>query len=648
MSLRVCALNAKHGAKLANTHRSRCASGFDCRGIGATSPGRGTVGTSDTRQFLVLAALGFAAAGCTCERKTDAPFTPFGVATAVRAESTTTLASSDVHDAGQKRSFKKQTATTLTPPNAIIRVGPWQVQAPEGALFTSYLLMELDAVDGPEVVASVVRGDASGSTTGRTQPTLMLLQQGQAPKPLAPFPTFVPTGPACELSTTLRSTGPTTVTWDVEAHCNEPTLTRAPTRSISVIAPLSARPIRLHLRLAPPPRSEAVALTIDTADIDADGHDDAEVTFELTSGSTDAAIAPSSSAQDVSASLVWFDRAAGMARDPAQPQSMFLALSNDALAMAKGPTTSRDVAGRINLSRRLFAYLCKEGAAYRVTDSDGSALPCGDLRTAFEQFAQAEVTAALTQKNFARALLAFEQAAWFGTGISEAMRKNLEKQLRNAVPSRNANVRALSVKVSSPNPGPHFAPLRYLNDVLLIATPNGVWRWTADQLSDASDEYDPWPLLVFSPGGQRLTQVTYRCDEPTVSATAQTAAGLFETVLTTDVLSARPGLCEGKGVAPDTDFRPVAWSQEGLSAFLGPVQLGAPSHYRQPGSPLSPSGSFAITQTKLGLLVLGPTSAELWNLPNDTPPLGDCVIADSGLRAACVDSTRVIELNVPR
>ncbi len=330
--------------------------------------------------------------------KKDAPFTPFGVATVVRAEPPSSMASSDVPDAGQKRSFKRQNAKILNPPSATIRIGPWQVQAPDGAVFTSYLLMDLDGTQGPEIVASIVRGTDTPSAAGKSQPSLMLLQRGQAPKPLASFPGFVPTGPACQVSTALRSTGPTTVTWDVEARCNESTLARAPTRSLSVIAPLSPRPVRLQLRLAAPAPSEQVKLTVDSADVDADGHDDAEVTFELSQAQTEAA-EPSEEAQTVSASLVWFDRAAGMARDPAQPHATFLGLGNAALAMAKGPTTSRRVSSRINLGRRLFAYLCKESAAFRVTDADGSALPCGDLRAAFEQFAQAEVTAALTQKN---------------------------------------------------------------------------------------------------------------------------------------------------------------------------------------------------------------------------------------------------------
>lgn len=561
----------------------------------------------------------------------------------VRPETTGMSSFGDVPDAGEKRSFKKQKAKVLSPPSGTIRVGAWQVQAPEGALFTSYLLLALDGTEQPSVVATLVRGSERPTQGERSQPTLVLLQRGSSPKPLAPFPAFVPTAADCNITSDLRSTGPTTVTWDVEAQCSKATLARAPTRSVSVIAPLSPRPVRLQLRLAPSPATEHVELEVDSADIDADGHDDAEITFALSQQTEDGA-APPVEAREVTASLVWFDRAAGMARDPAQPQATFLALANAALGLAKGPTTSRSVAPRINLGRRLFAYLCKEAASYRVTDSDGSALSCGDLRTAFEQFAQAEVSAALTQKNFARALFAFEQADWFGTGISAAMRKNLEKQLRAALPARATTLKTINAKIMSPHPGPHFAPLRYLEEVLLIATPNGVWRWASEQLSDASDEYDPWPLVVFSPSAQRLTQVTYRCDEPTVGATAQATSGLFETVLTTDILSARPGLCEGKGVAPDTDFRPVAWSPDGLSAFLGPLQLGAPSHYRQPGSPLSPNGSFAIAQTKLGLLVLGPQSAELWNVPSDSPDFTDCVIADSGTRVACVAGLYVVEL----
>src|SRR5690606_36155955 len=197
----------------------------------------------------------------------------------------------------------------------------------------------------------------------------------------------------------------------------------------------------------------------------------------------------------------------------------------------------------------------------------------------------------------------------------------------------------------APSPSPHFSPLRYVDEeTLLIATEDGIWRWRDQALTDVSDEVDPWPLIVFSPDGHRLTQLTFPCDRPTVQASSQSPTGTIEVALTSEILSPRPGLCDGSGSAPDLDFRPTAWANEGLSAFVGPSEVGPVPRFRQPGSPVSPNGAHAIVRTKLGLVVLTRDRASFWETRFDESQLSDCVIANSATRAACLLGTRVVEL----
>src|SRR5690606_19690453 len=184
---------------------------------------------------------------------------------------------------------------------------------------------------------------------------------------------------------------------------------------------------------------------------DDDGHDDAVVTFGLLSTPPtpeldqdgepvplrDADVTPSK------AQFVWLDRAAGMARDTSEPQKSFADLGSIETVRAQGPTTSRLVAERINNARRLFAYLCKESGTYRMTDANGTSFTCGTLLEAFDNYATADVTAALTQSNPARALLAFEQSSWFGNGISAKVERALERDLRTHIPSRQASARVV-------------------------------------------------------------------------------------------------------------------------------------------------------------------------------------------------------------
>lgn len=604
------------------------------------------------RVGLAASALGAALAsvGCKCEGNTKRPFTPFGVATEVRAVTGPSTSDGSTSDDGTTSTFKRVQGQLVNPPTSKLQLGDWQLDAPANQFFAQYVAANLDDEPGVEVVAWLVGGsDPATGKPGRGEP-LVLFQRGQAPKTLAQFPAFVPRSDGCSLQTELTASGPTTVTWDVAANCAAGTLIpRSPYRSLAVIAPLHPNPVRLHLRLGEAMGDEQVTVTARSDDMDGDGHDDATLSFELRVPESEAGATLPTKLQAAEVRLTWLDRAAGMARDNTEPRKSFTSLGNLEVVRAKGQNTSRQVARRINFARRLFAYLCKESGTFRVTDVDGTPIACGDLTPAFDSWVTAEVTAALTQHHYSRAILGFEQGSWFGSGLSAKASKAVEKLLRDAIATKAVAGQALEVKAAAPAPGPHYSPLRYVEETLFVITTQGVQRFREGTLEDATDEVDPWTLVAFGPEAQRLSQLAFPCNEANVFGSSQTNTGNFGTALTTDILSPRPGVCEGRGATPEVEFRPIAWTREGgLSAYVGPVAVGAAPRFRQPGSPQSNNGNWAIGSGKLGLVVQTPTSAEFWSTSPELGRLSDCVISDSGARAACLQGSRVVVLTPPQ
>lgn len=586
--------------------------------------------------------------GCRCEGNDQRPFTPFGVATEIRSPDSTLPVAPLEGSPVPSGAFARVKSQNVNPPTSTIVVGDVEFRAPEGKRIAQYVAADLDGAEGVEVVARVVSGSAAGASPTPNDEPLLLMQAGRPPKTLVSFPAYVPRSDSCSVESQLQVTGPRTVTWDVGARCAEGVLIpRAPHRGLIVVHPTHASPVRLQLRLAEPPRGEVLTVDVDTSDADGDGHDDAELTFRLhlEDAPSREPSAAAKSAPPAEAKLVWLDRAAGMARDHSEPRNSLTALGSLETVRAKGQNTSRQVGSRVQLARRLFAYLCKEGGTYRLTDVDGTAFACGDLSASMDALVTADVTAALTQKHYARAVLAFEQASWFGPGVTRKVSQNLEKALRSAISSRVASSRVLDVQATAPPPGPHYSSLRWVDRTLFIGTPSGVQRYNGSSLEDASDEVDAWSLLAFGPSGQRLSQLAFPCNDPLLVGSSQTNGGTFGTALVTDILSPRPGVCDGRGSPPEIDFRPVAWSQDGLSAYVGPVAVGAAPRFRQPGSPQSNNGNYAITSTRLGLLVQSPTVTEWWDAVPDAGRLADCVIADSGNDAACLSASgRVVAL----
>lgn len=596
--------------------------------------------TVQQKTLVALTLAVFASSGCRCERDGHKPYTPFGVATSLEDPQGRTPVS-DARDAGTTRAgaFQPVEAAELVPPSASVSVDSWRVRALSGRLISHYLVLQRDKQDDPEVVAWLV--PQGGSEAGEPPGELWWFKKNGSTEKLSDFPGFVPTGNTCSHQVALSQTGPNTLTLDVKASCPSGTIPRAPLRSISVLAPQQTPRQLLQLRLAPPHSDEHLSVVVDSTDRDGDGRDDVTAHFTLSAGKDQ----PSASVP-----LVWLERAAGLSRDFSEPARSLNNIGSLEVVRAKGRTTSKEVSARVEAARRLFAMLCRQGGVYRVTDRDGNAFRCGDLSKAFSWYVEAEVQAALTQRNYSSALLAYERADWYGSGPSARSRAATADKLRQAIGTTTVELQRVPVQPTQPNVEPRLSPLRFgLGSTLFILTPEGVVQWRGGRLEDASEEMDPWPLIVFSPDGQRLTTVSYPCDRPTVELQSQTPTGTFEVALTTPYFAPRPGLCQGDAEFYRPPLRPVAWSAEGLTTFFGPVRLGVPARFRSPGAPVSANGQHFVVPTSLGLYVEVGSEPSLWEVGAGATVLSDCVIDDHGTRVACLDSRRgVVLLDHPK
>jgi hypothetical protein len=84
---------------------------------------------------------------------------------------------------------------------------------------------------------------------------------------------------------------------------------------------------------------------------------------------------------------------------------------------------------------------------------------------------------------------------------------------------------------------------------------------------------------------------------------------------------------------------PIAWTPDGISAFVGSSQLGPLPAHPPMGSALSPNGRFSIVAVaESGLLVSASDKATLWVFDDSSLPskLEDCVVSNNAQAAACL------------
>lgn len=610
-------------------------------------PAKSRVFAPVTRKAIsVLALLGACGlVGCDVFDSERKPYTPFGTVSSAGGPTQAAASAKSVVDAGTAREPASSSRGAVLAP---LDAREWQLAerklaAPEGLTFRLGLVGGLAGGKDGDVLAWLA-GTAEKPVIGE----LWLFPEEGKPRLLSTAPSFLPTGPTCTHETRLDQTGPNSVALDIRASCAAPLLPRTPERSLSVFAPSRPNAKLAGFRLAAPAPGETLRLEVISRDRDSDGRDDVEMVLVFA--------APP--APELRASFVWLDRPAGLSRDAFEPLASFVRLASLETARASSARNapagaaadiSRTVVANVANARRLYSTLCAESGVARVALDSGSELSCGDLRAPFEALTLASVNAELNAGHPERALAALEQHAWFPAGAKADGDRFLEAQrtqvLGKLVKRRVIKLVPLAAQPRAGEAGPHLSPLSFHADgSLLVLTPSGVVRAAPDGRFeyDASAEIDAWSMAVISRSGEQLRGVAFPCDRSEVSWLATAPGGSVLPPIPTELVAPRPGVCRGGSGFEAPRVAPAAWTDAGISGYLGTIWVGSRPPHPSLGSPLSPNGRYSMVATRNGLLVSSNEKATLWVFDDPAVPaqLKDCVVSNNAQAAACVMAGR--------
>jgi hypothetical protein len=513
------------------------------------------------------------------------------------------------------------------------RIGERTLTAPDGLMFRLALLGGISGAGERDVLAWAV-GAPENPAIGELW---SYPEQGE-PHLVMAAPGFLPTGPGCSHGARLTHAGKSSVMLDIKATCTSQLLPRSPERSVSVLAPLRSPPLIVGFRLAAPARDERLEVDVASADRDADGRDDVEMSLRF--GTTDTA--------DVRARFVWLQRAAGLSRDMAEPRASFVELANLESVRASNQKANLEVAEHVASARRLYSSLCAESATARIFLDDGAALACGDLSAPFETLTAAEIDAALNRGQVGEAFAALERHAWFPSGGLDAADKfgkaQLAKLMQRVKRRRVVKLVPLSAAPRAMDAAPHYSPLSFHADgSLLLLTAEGLVRSAPDGRYEyeASDEVDGWPTLVTSPRGEQLTGIAFPCDRSGVVWLRAAADGAPLEPIETSLVAPRPGSCGAQPFNPPS-VAPLGWAGDAPSGFIGASRVGEAPPHPPMGSARSPNGRFSIVVTRWGLLVQTEDKSALWTFDDRSLPaqLRECVVSNNAQAAACLLSGR--------
>lgn len=549
----------------------------------------------------------------------DKPYTPFGVQSALPAAD---AGPGDAPAVPSAAASSAQPAKALVAPPNSRRwlLGLRELVAPDGLLFA---LAVPGAVEG-DFVAWLTADPADAGTRAAGE-LWFFPQTGEALR-LAPLPGFVPTATGCTLDARLDRTGTASVTLDVAARCESPLIARAPVRAVIVTTLGASRPLLL-LRAAAAAPGEVLELTSSSTDHDQDGRDDVTLSVRVGAASGPRADAP----------LVFFDRAAGTARDAAEPRRTLERLAAREASRAKTKKTAEDVLAAVGAIRRLMGSLCAEGSTPRLFDQDGAAFRCGSLAAAADSLMAAELDATLALGRVREAFGVVERDGWYFGKMGAATKKRVETALLDAIEPVSARVTPVDLRPMFPA-GAHLAPLWFdASGTLRVRTANGVHSVDAAGRPSPADSSVAPPDWAVRAGGRLLVAPIFSCDRSELTLMFDTQPSV-----PTRLLAPRPGACGRASFDPKVMLRPVS-AGAGVTALIGAALVGedAPGSASPPGSARSPDGRTLAVPTRFGLLLDGDKPRLLAGIP-DPASLTECVPANGGTRAACVQGGKIV------
>jgi hypothetical protein len=575
--------------------------------------------------------------------------------------------------------------SVVAPANATRwRLGGLDLEAPAGRIFLHGLAGDFDG-DGKGDALVIVAPDADA---GPSSMEVVHYRGGSRGAEIASTLVAAPLngageGDGCAPVRRLARVGKRSAAVELGADCSasaKPTSRaagaaaavdpRAPDRWFAVVAFDPAAQVHFSALVADPPGTPKLTLDADGADRDNDGIDDVTLQVSIEGGG-----APFEPMPRATGLVRWFDRRAGMSRDPDEPDASLRALAGASLARASKAASAPKVLGEVSSIKALFAAICAEGGAPRLANVVGAGpVACGPSR-ALEEAGLALVRAHATLGDPVGAAAALDRATQPPASRTPVRVTEGQAWVTAIAPILSGgHLRALAaVPKSEPPHPPSWGPLAFEpSGKLLVRTPSGVVRVdpaTGDE-ADAP-EVAPWPSNVVAPlpaAGEegvrtgRFTGAFDPCDGFALHAGFSAAPGDGDAREVP--LPVAPPLgprCASKGEPVPTTA--IAWGSRGLEAIVtGEPLLVAPdlAHASlppgpldqpfQPGSPRSPNGKGLVVPTALGILVRGSGSSGVpapkshlfraKELEGGYLELRDCAVSDDLARIACTRGGR--------
>jgi len=604
---------------------------------------------SAPRLALVLLSMG-PMAGCRgC--KGDHPFVPYRIEAGARASELLTDAQPVAGDAAAPSAFTREAAVVAPAHATAWTLEGLALTAPPGTAFRQGLAVDIDGDGHLDAFALVEEVDEAvherlffyrGVPEGVSTPERISLSRSGG---VMDAPSI---DPRCSRIEHLTRVGKHSVAVEVGATCGKSEASLpGPTRMEAIVAWSGSVRSRLGFTVVDPVDSPALAFDFDGADVDGDGLDDVTLKVSLEGGG-----APFEPMPPVHALFRWFDRPAGMSREPGEPEHSFHAIA--ALAAQRAPR-AKEAAAAVATSaagRALFQAVCEESPGRRVASGPGeSAISC-ESGHPLEELGLAETRAYATLGDPLRALATLDAAELPPAAHTPARVTEATGWLTTLAPVVQATaLRAIGAVPLLGHDRASWGALRFEpTGTLLVRTPAAVVR--VDPVHGDETEATgvaPWPSKVVSPDGSlAFDGAGLSCKGPALQATL--VAGAESRLIPLPIAAPVGSRCSG-GASDAVSTFPVAWGPGGLEVIVaGDPILVAPDGSKastlfqslgQPvtaGAPRSPDGTVLVVPTSQGIAVRAQKTRFLRakELEHGYGELRDCVVSDDASRVACV------------
>jgi hypothetical protein len=531
--------------------------------------------------------------------------------------------------------------------------------APPGATSWTVEGLTLRATEGRELVLAIVRdfdGDGTKDALALARPTEggpaeVVAYLGDRPPRLIAVAPPPRSDAGCAPVARLAKVGPRSAFAEVGARCTQ----GAGARTLFVVRLGWDPSLAFEAQIADPYGAPSLGLDVDGADRDGDGLDDVALHVTIEGGSP-----PFEPGPKLAAKLAFFDRPAGLSRDPDEPEASLRAIAAQAAARAGKPKDAPTVPPIAAQMRALYRAMCQEGGTPRITRGRaGTPIPCGAGK-ALDEAGLAEVRAFASTGDPLRAVVAADR---FDPARAP---RGLEGALAQAAPIvQDASARVLLVKAAPRGRHPEWGPLAFdAQGKLLVrvsspSPPNArvvrVDPGTGTE-EDAAD-VAPWPALVLSPDGKSRWLEAYHACEGVALRTTFAPTGAEGDVRDVPLPIAPPlGTRCGGGRGEAATTVPLAWGDRGLEAVVAgePVLVRPDSGSALPlaamldqapplGSARSPGAKTIAIPTKSAVFVRTPSKAMRYRAPELEPYVDlRCTVTDDARLLACEARGRVV------